>query len=119
MQVLLTDDAIEVRLSRWQKVLGLMRDIRVARECVSDVRVVSEPVREAMGAGLKFGLRLSWLYFVARTIKLDRAFIVSRRVPALSFAVDDGGPLKHVLVSTPEAEELAARMGAPMGARAL
>jgi hypothetical protein len=112
MQVLLTEDTIEVRLSRWQKILGLMRDIRVARECVSDVHVVSEPVREAMGTGLKFGLRLPWLYFVARTIKLDRAFIVSRRVPALAFAVDDGGPLKQVLVSTPEAEELAVCLAA-------
>lgn len=112
MRVLLTDDAIEVHLSRWQKILGLMRDIRVQRECISDVRVVSEPVREAMGTGLKFGLRLPGLYFVARTISLDRAFIVSRRVPALSFAVEDGGPLKRVLVSTPEAEELAARLGA-------
>jgi hypothetical protein len=112
MQVLLTDDAIEVRLSRWQKILGLMRDIYVARDCVSDVHVVAEPVREAMGTGLKFGLRLPWLCYVARTIKLDRAFIVSRRVPALAFAVDDGGPLEHVLVSTPEAEELAARLRA-------
>jgi hypothetical protein len=110
MQVLLTDGAIEVRLSRWQKILGLMRDIRVPRECVSDVRVVSEPLREAMGTGLKFGLRLPWLCYVARTIKLDRAFIVRRGVPALAFAVDDGGPLRHVLVSTPEAEALAARL---------
>jgi len=106
MRVLLTDETIEIRLSRWQKVLGLMRDIRVQRKDLSDVRLVAEPVREAMGTGMKVGLRLPWLYYVARTIKLDQAFIVSRRFPALSFVVENDGSLRRVMVSTPEAEQL-------------
>lgn len=110
MQVLVSDDAVEVRLSRWQKVLGLMRDIRVPRTAVSEVCVVAEPVREAMGSGIKVGLRLPWLYFVARTMRLDQAFIVRRHVSALSFAVNDDGPLRRVLVSTPDAERLAERL---------
>ena len=97
-------------LARWQKVLGLMKDIRVPLVDVSDVGVVEDPIREALGTGLKVGLRLPWLYYVARTLRLDRAFLVRRGVPGLSFAVRNHGALKHVLVSTPEAEELAGQL---------
>ena len=107
MRVLLTDATLEVRLSRWEKALGLLRSINVPRADVSDVHVVEDPVREAMGVGIKVGLRVPWLYFVARTIGLDRAFIVRRGVPALSFAVANQGALRRVLVSTPQAHELA------------
>jgi len=113
VRVRLTDDSIEVLLSRWEKVLGLMKDIRVPLADVSDVRVVEDPIRAAMGTGLKAGLRLPWLYYVARTIRLDRAFVVRRGVPALSFAVSNHGALRRVLVSTPDAPELARRLQAP------
>jgi hypothetical protein len=106
VEIRLSDEYIEVRLAAWQKVLGLLRDIRVARADVSDVRVVDEPLREAMSSGIKVGLRLPWLYYVARTIHLDQAFVVRRGVPALSFAVDDDSTLRRVLVSTPEAAAL-------------
>jgi hypothetical protein len=112
VRLLLTDDAIEVRLARWERALGLMRDISVPRSDVSDVQVVADPVREAMAAGIKVGLRLPWLYFVARTIRLDQAFIVRRGIPGLSFAVRNQGPLRRVLVSTPAAVELARRLHA-------
>jgi hypothetical protein len=107
VRVLLDDVTLEVRLARWEKALGLLRSIRVPRADVSDVHVVEEPMRAAMGTGIKVGLRVPWLYFVARTIGLDRAFIVRRGVPGLAFAVAGQGALKHVLVSTPEAHELA------------
>jgi len=110
MRLLLSDDAVEVRLSRWEKVLGLLGDIRVARADVSEVHVVENPVREAMRAGMKAGLRLPWLLFIARTIRLDQAFVVRRGVPGLSFAVRNHGALQRVLVSTPEAQELARRL---------
>jgi hypothetical protein len=112
VRVHVTEDSIEVLLSRWEKVLGLMKDIRVPRGDVSDVRVVEDSVRAAMGTGLKAGLRLPWLYYVARTIRLDRAFVVRRGVPALSFSVRNHDPLRSVLVSTPDAHELARRFGA-------
>ena len=83
MRIDVSDEYVEVRLARWQKLLGLLRDIRVARTDVSDVRVVEDPLGEAMGSGIKVGLRLPWLYYVARTIHLDEAFIVRRGVPAL------------------------------------
>jgi hypothetical protein len=84
-----------------------MRSIKVPRTDVSDVQVVEEPVRQATHAGIKVGLRVPGVYYIARTIALDSAFIVRRGVPALSFAVRNHGALKRVLVSTPEARELA------------
>jgi hypothetical protein len=110
VRVRVTEDSIEVLLSRWEKVLGLMKDIRVPLADVDDVRVVDDPIRATLGTGLKAGLRLPWLYYVARTIRLDRAFVVRRGVPALSFAVHNHRPLRHVLVSTPDAHELADRL---------
>ena len=65
---------------------------------------------ETMGTGIKVGLRLPWLYYVARTIRLDRAFVVRRGLPGLAFAVRNQDPLRSVLVSTPQAQELAAAL---------
>ena len=110
MRIQVTDDSVEVLLSRWQKILGLQGDIRVPRADVSDVQVVEDPVREAMGIGLKVGLRLPWFYYVARTIRLDQAFIVRRGIPGLSFAVHNHGSLNRVLVSTPDAAKLAQQL---------
>jgi hypothetical protein len=110
VRVRVTDDSVEVLLSPWQKALGLMKDIQVAIADVSDVRVVDDPIGEVAGSGLKAGLRLPGLYYIARTIRLDRAFLVRRGVPALSFAVRNNEPLRNVLVSTPEANELAQRL---------
>src|ERR1019366_3005319 len=90
----ITPDTVEVRLSWWEKVLGLLKDIRVARADISDVQVVSDPVRVAMGSGIKAGLRLPWLLYVARTIRLDEAFVVRRREPGLSFSVRNHGTLQ-------------------------
>jgi hypothetical protein len=110
MRVLLDSAALEVRLRWWQKILGLMGNIRVERADVSDVEVVEDAVRAAMGTGLKAGLRLPWLLYIARTIRLDQAFVVRRGVPGLAFAVANHGALKHVLVSAPDAVELARRL---------
>jgi hypothetical protein len=110
VRIQVSEDYIEVRLALWQKLLGLMRNIRVTRADISDVHVVQNPVREAMGSGIKVGLRLPWLCYVARTIRLDEAFVVRRGVPGLSFAVDNGTLLHRVLLSTRDADELARRL---------
>jgi hypothetical protein len=107
MRIELTEETLEVRLAWWEKLFGLMGSIRVARADVSDVQVVENPIREAMRSGMKAGLRIPWLLFIARTMRLDQAFIVRRRLPGLSFAVRNHGALKRVLVSTARAEELA------------
>jgi hypothetical protein len=112
MRVIVDETAVHVRLSAWQKVLGLMRDITIAREHVGEVRVLENGVRETMGTGLKIGLRLPWLCYVGRTMQLDRAFVVRRGVPTLSIDVHDDGPLTNVLLSTRDAVELARALGA-------
>jgi hypothetical protein len=111
MRIDLDKQSLEVHLALWQRALGVMGSIRVARADISDVHVVADPIAEAMKAGVKVGLRLPWLYFVARTIRLDEAFVVRRGVPALSFAVAGAGRLRRVLVSTPQAHELARELG--------
>jgi hypothetical protein len=111
MRVHLTEDSLEVLFAPWEKALGLLGDIVVPRADVVDAKVVQEPVREAMSTGMKAGLRLPWLCYIARTIRLDQVFAVRRGVPALSFAVRNHHRLRHVLVSTPEAEVLAERLG--------
>jgi hypothetical protein len=110
MQIVVSEQSVEVLLAPWERALGLMRNLTVARGDVSDVQVVEDPVREAMRSGMKVGLRLPWLMFVARTIRLDQLFIVRRGVPGLSFAVRNHGALKRVLVSTRQAEELAKQL---------
>lgn len=111
MRVHLSEENIEVRLAPAEKVLGLMGNIRVPRADLDDVQVLDDPLREVMRSGLKVGLRLPWLYYVCRSIRLDRAWAVRRGVPALSFAVRNQGALERVTVSTPDAHELARRLG--------
>jgi hypothetical protein len=110
VRVAVLDEVLEIRLSWWEKALGLMRNIRVARSAVSEVGVQDDPLPAMKGTGLKAGLRLPGFYYVCRGIKLDRAWIVRRGVPALTFTVRDGSPLAHVTVSTPDAAELARRL---------
>ena len=110
MRVVLHPDRLEVRLALWEKVLGLMRDLSVPREEISGARVEPRGVRAAAGTGLKVGLRLPGVYYVARSITLDRAYIVRRGVPALEFSIRGERTLRHVLVSAPDAEQIAARL---------
>jgi hypothetical protein len=110
MRLHISDKEIEVRLSPVEKTLGLLNSIRVERANVSDVQVVDDPLYEVMRAGLKVGLRLPWLYYLCRSIRLDRVWIVRRGVPALSFAVHNQGALEHVTVSTRDAREIAQRL---------
>ena len=110
MRVIVTEQSVEVRLARWEKVLGLMKDLILARSDIGDVEVVENPVREAMRGGMKVGLRLPWVIYIARSIRLDQLFVVRRNVPGLTFAVRNHGALQRVLLSTNQAEELAQRL---------
>ncbi|HEY8304844.1 MAG TPA: hypothetical protein VIG42_09705 [Solirubrobacteraceae bacterium] len=110
MRVHLSEQKIEIRLSVVEKALGLLGSISVARADISDVAVLDDPMRDVMRSGLKVGLRLPWLYYVCRSIRLDRAWAVRRGVPALTFAVRNHGALERVTVSTPDAHEIARRL---------
>jgi hypothetical protein len=111
MRVVLTDELLEIRLARWEKILGLMGDVRVARSAVKDAEVLGEPLRAVRGSGLKAGLRLPGVYYVARSLRLDEAWILRRGLPALAFSIDDGRTLRRVTVTTSDAEELARQLG--------
>jgi hypothetical protein len=115
MRVRVSEEAVEVLLSRWEKALGLLGNITVPRADVSDVRVLEEPMREVLRSGLKAGLRLPGLYYVARTIRLDEAWLVRRGVPALSFSVRNKGALRRVVACTPEARALARELTSGRG----
>jgi len=112
VRVQIGPDAVRVRLAWWQKVLGLMRDITIPLADVDGAEVVADAVRVASAAGIKVGLRIPFLYFVARTMRLDEAFLVRRGVPALSISIGGESHLRRVLVSTPEAAELAEQIEA-------
>jgi hypothetical protein len=107
VEVTITSQAVQVRLSWWQKLLGLMRNITVPLGDVSGIEVIERPVSVAARAGIKVGLRLPFLCFVARTLRLDEAFVVRRGVPGLSIEIGGEGHLRRLLVSTPRAAELA------------
>ncbi len=87
-----------------------MGSISVALSDVSDVKVIEDPLRDVMRSGLKVGLRLPWLYYVCRSIRLDQAWVMRRGVPAVSFAVRNAGALERVTVSSSEASALAERL---------
>jgi hypothetical protein len=110
MRALVSEDSVEVLLAPWEKALGLMGDIRIPREDIGDPQVLDDPMRDVMRLGVKVGLRLPWLYFVARTLRLDEAWLVRRGVPALSFSVANHQRLRRVVVCTPDAPELARRL---------
>jgi len=116
MRIALSEDSLEIKLAGWQKALGLMRNIHVPRSAIADIQVVADPIHDVLGTGLKVGLRLPGLYYVARTLRLNEAWLVRRGVPALSFSVQDGRVLQRVTVSTPQAEELAQQLTGGVGA---
>lgn len=89
-----------------------MGNLVVARSDVLAVRVLEDPMEEVMRAGLKVGLRLPWIYYVCRTIRLDRAWAVRRGVPALAITIRGQRALKQITVSTPAASQLAGELGA-------
>jgi hypothetical protein len=107
MRVHVSEREVEIQLSLLEKVLGLLGNVRVARSDVSEVQVVEDPLYDVMRTGLKIGLRLPWLYYVCRSIRLDQVWAVRRGVPAISFAVRNHGALERVTVSTADAQRLA------------
>jgi len=95
-----------------EKVSGLLGDVSVPRSEISNVEVIDNAMQLAASSGMKAGLRLPGVIYVARSIRLDELFYVRRNMPALSFSVSGEGKLRRVIVSTPEAQELAAQLRA-------
>jgi hypothetical protein len=98
---------VVVRLAWWQKLLGLMRDIHIPLRDVERAEQVDGAVGLVARAGIKVGLRVPALYYAARSLRLDEAFVVRRGGPALSISLGGESHLRRVLVSTSAAGELA------------
>jgi hypothetical protein len=113
MRVSLSDDYLEVRLSVAEKILGLMRDVRVERAQVTRARVVDRPFAEAMSAGLKAGLRLPGVYYVCRTLALDRVWAIRRGLPAVAVEIEGHRRLREVTASTAQAQAIAMELNRP------
>ncbi len=112
MRVEIGPDRVTVRLAWWQHLVGLMRDITVPVSDIDGAEVIENGVGVAMRSGIKVGLRVPGVYYVARSLRLDEAFIVRRGMPALSISIGGDGHLRRVLASTPDAAELAGRIEA-------
>ena len=110
--VQVTADSLEVRLDPWEKVLGLLGNLRVPRSAVSDVEVVAD------GLGAPAGMRAPGLALPGR-IKLGTW---RRRGSTQYVAVRAGEPALRVtltgqrydslLLGTPDANELAGKLRA-------
>lgn len=113
--VSLTENTLEVRLSRLEKIGALQGDLRIPREAIRAAEVVPDGLAatrglRAPGLGIPGFVKLgTWR---GRRNRGDRQFITVRRgLPALRLTLD-GQPNDMVLVSTPRAAELAADLGA-------
>lgn len=107
VRVEISAQEVVIRLSWWQRLLGLMRDIHVPLRDVAGAEVVDDAIGQTARAGIKIGLRAPALYYVARSLRLDEAFVVRRGRPALSIEIGGAGHLRRVLVTTPAAAALA------------
>lgn len=111
----LTDDELLVQLTPREKVAGLHGDLVVPIAAVRDVRVEPEPVSAARG------LRAPGLAIPGRTKigtwrrRGSRSFVVARRgVPAVRVTLEGVKP-DELLVSTADAEAVAASLRTAAG----
>jgi hypothetical protein len=107
----LDDSVLEVHLSRWEKVAGLLRDLRVPLDAVIDVEVVPDGL--AAAAGLRApGLALPGVtrYGTWRRRGSKHFVAVRRGMPALRLTLR-GQRFADALVSLPDAEDVADRLG--------
>jgi hypothetical protein len=108
--VQVTPDALEVRLGPWEKVLGLLGDLRVPCSAVSDVEVVAD------GLGAPTGMRAPGLAVPGR-IKLgtwrrrgSKQYVAVRAgEPALRVTLT-GQRYESLLLGTPDANDLAGKL---------
>lgn len=109
-QVQITDDRVQVRLSRLEKVAGLLGDLDVPVEAVTAAHAVADGVQavrgiRAPGFALPGGRRIgTWRGGGAR-----RYVAVRPRAAALALRLQ-GQRYDEVLVTTPDAEQLARQL---------
>lgn len=107
----IVDRRVCLRFSRAEKVLGVLRDLDVPVD-----RVVSaEPLRESWWRavrGWRVGLGLPGVRLLGtwRRLGLRQLVDLRRGHPALRLTLGEGCPYDEVLVSSPQADDLLARL---------
>ena len=109
MNVTLTPTHLDVRLSVWEKLGGLTTDHHIARERIAAAEVDPAPMHAIRGR-FKAGLRLPGVRFVCWTWHPMTFWSISHDAAALRVTVR-GGRLRQLVLSTPDAAELARALG--------
>jgi hypothetical protein len=115
----ISDDTVAVRLGAWEKVGALRGDVVVPRRAVRSARTSERGWREvrgvrAPGAGFPGVISLGTY---RRRGRKDFAAVYGRSGhPVVVVELDPGAaPFARLLVSTPDADEVVRRLGAPAG----
>ncbi len=113
----LTGSQLEIRLSPWEKAAGLLRDLRLPLDAVESVEVVPDGVAAVRGVRAP-GLALPGVTKIGTWRRRgSRHFVAVRRdVPALRVVLR-GHQFTDALMSLPDAEEVAADLGARLRRR--
>lgn len=118
MNVVLTDTAVRVELTAYEKIGGLRGNLEIPYEHIVAATVDHEPFRSIRGR-LKVGLRIPGRLFVCSTGRGRELWAIRRGAPALALTLVEGRRPRRVTVSAADAEALAAaiagrrRAGAP------
>ena len=105
MNVRLTDDAVRVELSLYEKIGGLNGDLTIPYDRITAAYVDPKPLKSIRGR-LKMGLRIPGYHYVCRTGAGHHFWALKGGAPALRLALDNGWT-RDLTVSTPEPERLA------------
>lgn len=110
--VVLGDDAVDVRLRRWEKLAGLLRDQRLPFTAISRVEFRPRALRAASGWRAP-GTSVPWLLKIGTYRgRLGRQFVDVRRGQPAVLITLSGHRYASVLIGSDRAEELAADLAA-------
>ena len=106
MNLELDDTRIAVRLSPFEKVAGITRDVVIPLADVREASVDPTPMQSIRGRIL-MGLRIPRRYYIARTLGRPEFWALTDAGPALRLITRDG---RRVTASAPDAAGVAQRI---------
>ena len=104
----LTGDALEIRLRPWERLAGLLADLRVPLSAVREVDVLDDALTAPRGVRAP-GLAVPGVRYGTWRGRGRQWVAVRRGVPALRLELD-GQRYDSVAVSAPDARALAAQL---------
>lgn len=105
----LTDDALTVRFSRAERLLGIVGDFSAPRSAITSTARVESWSREVRGMRVGLNLPGHWLLGTWRSRGHRQLVALRRGQPAVRFGLT-GTKYDEVLVSTADAERLVAEL---------